>query len=304
MNQYQINFDKNKSRKELITNGWTVIKNVFNNNEIVKLRKDAKRDESVKTIDSDILSNPILGNLVYDERIISILKSLLGGGITYFGEGRLLIESINGRKGGAFHRDNPDRDDCNGPDWKSIYDVVRLGIYLEDHKNHSEGLGFLSGSNNKQEMIPRSFVIVDNAPIEPGDILVWTLTTIHLGYPKRIKNIRGNISLGRGSNAEYGNRYLINNFFYKYLPSFLTNKAGEERIVIHIAYGKTESNHTDRYIEYCKGRSYAVKRWNNTEYSKKLKKRLKKSEITFIDMTKYCNDDLTAKAGGHFQLPY
>ena len=26
-------------------------------------------------------------------------------------------ESINGRKGGAFHRDNPDRDDPNGPDW-------------------------------------------------------------------------------------------------------------------------------------------------------------------------------------------
>jgi len=302
---YQKTNNIEQLKTELYENGWTVVKNVFNQDEVNKLRKDAKSKNSIKTIDADILTNPKIGNIVYDHRIIDIVKNLIGGDLIYFGDGRILIESINGRLGGSWHRDNSDREDFNGPDWKSDYDVVRVGIYLQDHINHSEGIGFYSGSNKREiEEIPGSFVIVDNAPIEPGDILIWQLTCIHVGYPKRLRMIKGNVSIGRGSIRGFGNRYYINNFIYKRLPGFLTNKPGKERIIIQMVYGKAGSSHTDRYIEYCKARSYAVNRWNNTKYSEELKNKIKKSGITFKDMSKYLNNDLIAKAGGHIQLPY
>ena len=116
--------------------------------------------------------------------------------------------------------------------------------------------------------------------------------------------IKGNVSIAHGSIADYGRRYYINNFIYKRLPGFLTNRPGKERVIIQMIYGKVGSNHTDRYIEYCKARSYAVNRWDNTEYSEELKNKIKKSGLTFKDMTKCLNDDLIAKAGGHIQLPY
>ena len=288
---------------ELYNNGWTLVKNVFSMTEVEEIRKKAKSKKSIETLDSDILSNPKLGKIVYDERPINILEYLLNGGICYFGEGRLLIESINGRKGGAFHRDNPDRNEPNGPDWKSKYDVVRVGIYLEDHKNHSEGLGISSGSNRNQNVKPNRVCIVDNAPIEPGDILIWTLTTIHVGYPKKLKIMKSNKAISRGSIQVYGSKYYFNNLIYRFLPSALTLAKGRERIVLHIAYGKTASKHTERYIEYCKGRSYAVNRWSKTSYSKKLKMKINNSRITFIDMTQYSSNEFLEKAGGHFQLP-
>ena len=139
---------------ELFRDGWTVLKNILSTNEVNEIRKQAKSKNSIDSLDADILSNPAIGNIVYDDRIISSVEYLLDGSLCYFGEGRLLIENENGRKGGAFHRDNPDRTEPNGPDWKSRYDVVRVGIYLEDHKDHAGGLGLFSGSNKNSSFLP------------------------------------------------------------------------------------------------------------------------------------------------------
>ena len=142
-------------KDELFNKGWTIINNVFSKEEVQDLRLKAKTVESIKNLKGDILANPQIGHIVYDERIIRIVENLLGGNITYFGEGRLLIESVNGRKGGAFHRDNPDREDGKGPDWKSKYDVVRVGIYLEDHKDFSQVhlVSCYLGSDNIQMLL-------------------------------------------------------------------------------------------------------------------------------------------------------
>ena len=305
---FENNFNLRNSKKELFDKGWTIIKNVFDISEIDNLRIAAKNFKSnSKILDADILSNPDFGHLIYDKRIIKIAEKLLTGSITYFGEGRLLVESINGRKGGAFHRDNPDRDDPNGPDWGSNYDVIRIGIYLEDHKNHSEGLGLLSGSNKNQEVGPgRRFVLMENAPMQKGDILVWQLTTMHVGYPKKLKFFKNsNVALARGSKAIQNNIYKLNNTIYKYLPSFLTLPHGEERIIVHAVFGKTGSPHTTRYIEYCKKRLFALKRWENTEYPQDVKNKMEASRINFIDMSNYKNDnDENDNNFGHFQLPY
>ena len=294
----------NNNKTELFRDGWTILKNIFSIREVEEIRKKAKSRESIESINSDILTNPALGNIVYDDRIISSVEYLLDGPLTYFGDGRLLIETVNGRKGGSFHRDNPDRFEPNGPDWKSNYDVVRIGIYLEDHKFNSEGLGLFSGSNRNPTFLPKRLILPDNAPMTIGDILVWTLTTMHVGYQKKIKFLSSNKSIARGSIAIFGRKYFFNNLIHKYLPSFMTLPKGKERMIIHAVYGRTESAHTKRYIEYCKRRLYAVNRWDKTTYSEELKQEISESGILFLDMTEYCSDELVKNAGTHFQLPY
>lgn len=289
---------------ELFRDGWTVLKNIFSTSEIKDIRKKAETKDSIDSLQSDILSNPAIGNLVYDERIVSSVEYLLDGSLSYFGEGRLLIENKNGRKGGSFHRDNPDRNEPYGPDWKSRYDVVRVGIYLEDHKNHAEGLGLFSGSNKNSSFLPKGLVLPDNAPITAGDVLVWTLTTMHVGYPKKIKFLRGNKSIARASEEIYGKKYFFNNLLYKYLPSILFLPKGKKRLVIHIVYGKSGSKHTERYIEYCKRRDYATNRWAKTIYRKNTISEINNSRLKFIDFSSFIPNENSYGDGKHFQLPF
>ena len=293
-----------KNKTELFRDGWTILKNIFSIREVKEIRKKAKSIESIESINSDVLTNPALGNIVYDYRIINAIEYLLDGSICYFGEGRLLIETVNGRKGGAFHRDNPDRHEPNGPDWKSKYDVVRIGIYLEDHKHHAEGLGLFSGSNKNPTYLPKSLALPDNAPMTPGDILVWTLTTMHVGYPKKLKFLSSNKSIARGSIGVHGRKYFFNNLIYKYLPSFMTLPKGKERMIIHIVYGKYGSKHAERYIEYCKNRDFAINRWSRTEYKKSTISEINDSKINFIDFSSFVHDETFDNDGKHLQFPF
>ena len=296
-----------KYRQNLQKDGWAVAKGIFSSEEVTQLRADAY---NARCLDGDLLSIPCFEHIVYNERIIKLVSELLEGRITYFGESRLLVESINGRKGGAFHRDNPDRYDSNGPDWRSTYNVVRIGIYLQNHKNFSEGIGFFSGSHKNPEIksnnpygkhhLTGHFVKVTNAPIEPGDIVIWYLTTMHVGYPKRLKFLKYNGAIARGS----GKNWFFNNTIYKRLPSFLTNPVGQERIILHCAYGKEGSPDTQRYIDYCKRRAFAVNRWQHSNYSKDVLKRINESEVSLIDMTKQIPEINMDEVGDHVELPY
>ena len=64
---------------ELFRDGWTVLKNILSTNEVNEIRKQAKSKNSIDSLDADILSNPAIGNIVYDDRIISSVEYLLDG---------------------------------------------------------------------------------------------------------------------------------------------------------------------------------------------------------------------------------
>src|SRR4029077_21275272 len=120
--------------------------------------------EHVKIGRGDLLCKRHLWRGVIDKRILDIARRLLPPHpLVYFGDS--VYQVGNGYPG--FHRDNIDRDDLNGPDWQDSYPILRMGIYLQDHRHHSGGLKVKVGSHLREDGRP---FIVDS---EPGDIVVW-----------------------------------------------------------------------------------------------------------------------------------
>ena len=127
---------------------------------------------------------------MFEPRILSAVKKLIGEEIVYFGESN----TQSGPTLGGFHKDNRvcDRENEAGLDFVGDYPLVRVGIYLQDSDIYSGGLKIVPGSHK----IPTSKFRIggNNIAAKAGDIVVWKLTTTHSGHAKRLK-ILNNISL-------------------------------------------------------------------------------------------------------------
>ncbi|MFN0032879.1 MAG: hypothetical protein ACKVOR_12030, partial [Flavobacteriales bacterium] len=127
----------------------------------------------------------------------------------------------------GFHRDCVDRNFNNGPDWQSPYNIIRMGIYLQDHANYSGGLKIKVGSNNNAS--GKSIFIDSNE----GDVAAWSLKTLHSGNAVRIKGLNG-ISI---DNSSIENR----------IPGFMKLDQARERMSLFMTFG-VAGVHVDRYI--------------------------------------------------------
>jgi len=222
--------------------GYFLIKNVFTKEEIDQIRKDAYKSfeedkkKSVYTkFDStltnatygkgDMLSKPLMKHLVWDERILQIARVILGGDPVYYGDSNYHFGT--GFRG--FHRDNVDRKDLTAPDWQGDdYSIVRMGIYLQDHKKYSGGLKLRVGSHKNPS---GKVVFVDS---EIGDVAIWSLKTLHSGNAVRLKIFK-NLSINRGG-------------LEGMVPAFLKEEQQMERVAIFMTFA-LKSRHLDRYIE-------------------------------------------------------
>ena len=102
--------------------GYLILRNVFSADEIATYRQAAKR---VLVPTADLLSDPTLTDLLLDDRILSIAKSILGGTPTYFGDSNVSI----GPTGSGYHKDNCDRYDRKAPDWSTDrYPLIRFAL--------------------------------------------------------------------------------------------------------------------------------------------------------------------------------
>ncbi len=90
----------------------------------------------------DVLSSKGVGDLVTDPAVVSMAGDLLGETPQYFGDGNVSVRST----ARGYHKDNADRYDSSAPDWRSAYPILRVGIYLQDHRRHSGGLNVRQGS--------------------------------------------------------------------------------------------------------------------------------------------------------------
>ena len=80
------------------------------------------------------------------------------------------------------------RSNPNSNEWNSDYDIVRVGIYLQDTSKYSGGLQLRKGSHRSSNRWKGK---IFTALAEQGDFLVWKLTTTHSGntlIPRRPKN--------------------------------------------------------------------------------------------------------------------
>lgn len=236
--------------------GYLVVKHVFTPEEINHLRDDAYKQyeiDKAKKLDfqlpnlptkakyakGDLLSKDLLRHALLDDRILAIARRILGSDdLIYFGDSSYQIGT--GLRG--FHRDNIDRTDLNGPDWQGEYTLVRLGIYLQDHKNYSGGLKIKVGTHKSADGRP---VFVDS---EAGDVAIWSLKTIHSGNAVRLKMFPD---------------YSINTSGKENMvPSFLKKDQQQERISLFMTFA-LKSSHLDRYIS-----EYILKRKETVEHIK------------------------------------
>lgn len=250
-----LKIDKKKFDKD----GYILVRNVFEKYEIEKLREkyqemvisSQERDlvdtvegyKGHKLLKGDLCSFNELEEfnyLVFDKRIVSIAKKLIGDELIYFGDSNTQSGSVPGGN----HKDNriEDRENPDGMDWKGEYPLIRIAIYLQDADKYSGGVKITPGSH--KIATSRFFSPGLNVPSRIGDVVIWKLTTTHSGHAKRLKLFKD---------------FSIHPRLEKFIPSFIENKSFKERISFFIVYG-AKSDHLDRYIQYF------IKRDINREY--------------------------------------
>jgi len=118
--------------------------------------------------------------LVLDERIVALVKKLLGNDVLYHGDSTVQV----GEGPRGFHKDNADRGEPAGVDWQGEYGIIRFGIYLQDHAVHSGGLKVRLGSHRK---VSHHVGKAKNLSTSVGDVVFWYLTTSHSGNFVRVR---------------------------------------------------------------------------------------------------------------------
>ena len=219
--------------------GYAVKYGVFSKEEIAEMRDKVRlqyeEDErnkitfnlaktSAKYNRGDLLSKRHLRSILLDPRIIQMAKDVLDTDrLVYFGDSTYQIGT--GARG--FHRDSVDREYKSGPDWEDGYNIIRIGIYLQDHANYSGGLKIKIASHKNAS--GKTIFINSNA----GDVATWSLKTLHSGNAVRLKGMRG-FSI---DNSSIENR----------IPDFLKKEQQQERMSLFMTYG-VAGPFVDRYI--------------------------------------------------------
>lgn len=183
----------NIDKEFLKNNGYCIIKNVFDSEEITEFRKiayetlaqDKLNNKGKKVVtdfknvfypNGDLLTRP-LKKILLSDKILKIAETILDAKPIYFGDSTYQI-GIGDR---GFHRDNVDRISNQGEDWIGEYDIIRIGVYMQNHDEYSGGLKVIAGSHigkNSKKVFVNS---------KAGDVVVWNLRTLHSGNAVRLK---------------------------------------------------------------------------------------------------------------------
>jgi hypothetical protein len=185
-------------------------------------------------------------DILLNEDILGAVKQVLGNDLIYFGDSSLHC-SPNDR---TFHVDA--RGDLDDPSCTD-YGVVRCGIYLQDHTDHSGGLKVRVGSHKRALLRPGTIKRVLKRKARPatllhtparnlktrtGDFIFWSLRTHHSGGAVILKGLR---------------RLAFPPRFDALIPTFLRLPDHENRLALFFAYG-APGEQTERYIRDQVGR--------------------------------------------------
>jgi hypothetical protein len=254
-------------------NGFLILKNVFSKTEIEQFRENAMKQLELDMANNlvtsytnshakhgigDILSKQYLGNIVLDQRVIKAAKEVLGDDIVYFGDGSYQLGV--GLRG--YHRDNVDRTFNSGPDWQTDYNIIRFGLYLQDHKKYSGGLKVKVGTHMNAE---GKSTMLD---IEEGDLIFWNLKILHSGNAIRLKMFPN----------------LPIDYLERYVPEFIKKDEQKERIAMFFTFG-TKGKAMERYInEYVLKTPKLLEGIKKSNYSTEIKTLAKVAGVELFEI--------------------
>lgn len=242
--------------------GYTVVRQCYDADEVRRLREIARetvaaaeregrlstlsgREGTIRGYAGDLLSIASLRHVLLDQRLLGVVRTLLGGEPVYFGDSSFRIGKYGAR---GWHRDNVKRRRWRGGlDWRDPYPLLRLGLYLQDQARHSGGLALRPGSNRLGRLRPTLPKLVD---AQSGDLIVWTLRTVHSAEAVRLRGLPG---------------VPLHPRVQTLLPQRLRVDEGEERIVLFMTFA-CAGEQLDYYIDYLKSRDYMQEAWSASRF--------------------------------------
>ncbi len=271
--------DLNKVKEKFWNDGFVHLKSIFKEKDINKLRQFILESEDKKQLSEkykDILVNEKINKYLMDDRVVKIVQELLDNTPVYFGDSSITIAKKHSI--GIYHKDCTDRLDPKAPDWNSKYPLLRIGLFLQDHKKNSGGIILGKYSHNilfknrflqvlYEEVfgfISGNFIHCDS---KMGDLIIWNLRTTHGPMGKKIK---------------YFINRPVSKRMDKFIPNFLKSSFFGARILVTATFG-AKSKHLDRHINYLKTRKYMVSKWIENNYSKKTKQLFRRKGIILYD---------------------
>ena len=265
--------DLEPARAFLDAHGWVIIKGVFTEAQIARLREGVAQSVA-ECWTGDLISNPHIGadHFVLDDRLLSIVRGLLPGRPVHFGDASM---SCGFQTALAFHKDNPDRRSQTAPDWASPYTILRFGLYLQSHVKHSGGLALRDRSHWTVDTSKgRPFAV----PTEPGDVVVWTLRTTHSGFATRMRGlVNAFVPLTIMSLIVGTKRYAPPKWLFR--PMSAT-----PRMALFATFGIDDA-HLRRNIDFLKTRDYAVRNWAASNYPEPVLAMADTKGVSIIDMS-------------------
>jgi hypothetical protein len=281
-----------EARQFLDHHGWVIVSDVFTVEQIRQFRIDVERSRKERFV-GDPITDAYLGGdkFILNDRLLTVVNGLLSGKPVYFGDSTI---SSGFETALAFHKDNPDRNTKEGPDWQSPYTTLRFGLYLQDHVTHSGGLALRDGSHLLPDITKgRPFAV----PTSTGDVVVWTLRTTHSGFATRMRGlVNAFIPLTLMSAIAGKERYEPPKWLFRPLEI-------EPRMALFATFGIDDS-HLHRFVRYLTTREYAVSSWRATVYSDAIRCLFESKGVRLLDISGQAQGiDPSTLHVGHMPLP-
>jgi hypothetical protein len=242
--------------------GYTIVRGLFDADEVKRLRAlayetvaaaeregrlatETGREGTIRGGGGDLLSARTLRHVLLDQRVLWVITQLLEGQPTYFGDSSFRIGKYGAR---GWHRDNVNRRRWRpGPDWSDPYPLLRCGLYLQDSARHSGGLALRPGSHRLGVLRPTLPKLVDG---RAGDLIVWTLRTVHSAEAVRLRGLPG---------------LPLHPRLQTLLPQSMRVPDDGERIVMFMTFARAGAQ-LDYYIDYLKTRDYMRAAWASSHF--------------------------------------
>lgn len=235
-----------KLREQYLNNGYIIIKNFFNKDDLNYLKKEYSNISNINNnCSKEIFDNKVIKKIFFNENFFNLIKKILGiNELLYFSDSSVVKHKNIFSSTSGYHNDSR-AEDYN---FLKEYPLLRVATYLQESITTSGGIKIKPGSHNyfcltirdlKQKVKTmfnkicgddrnfkfKLFIKGTQPDLDLGDIIIWNLRTHHSGTAIKFKFFK-NLSL--------------HPFVEKLLPNFFKLPC-KDRMAVFMVFGNGSS---------------------------------------------------------------